>query len=403
MAENENKLSDQQLKERWDKPEGKAFRDEIILQLQSEENEHAVDWKNLKVEISGKEKLWRGFPGVKEIKDEEEERATIIENIDGPLATGNTRWGDLRFIYFEYVQIQEAYLRFANLQNANLYNAKLENANLSDTNLQNADLNCAKLQHAELNLAELQHAKLNLANLQNAKLYEANLQNAELTVAQLQHAELKEAKLESAVLLGAQLQNANLNYATYRLKSFWWRIGLFRLLEKLGKDISRFRPTLLAGADLSGIKLGSSPTMRRKLLDEVYLEDFAGHHRIFYPLWLWTSNCGRSPVLVGLWAGLIGVFFGFAFAHYPWPSFLPDWAWLQGFFVVNQPMFDFIGDEWWRPYYHSITTLTTLGWGSVEPKTTAGFWWHTAENIMGYLMLGYLIAVIGDLLTRRSA
>ncbi len=379
MAENENKLSDKQLKERWKTEEGQKFRKEIIRQLQSEKNEHAVDWKNLKVVVGREEKLWQDFPGVKEIKDEEEERATLI---DGPLAAGNARWGDLRFINFKFVKIQEASLDHVNLQNASLIGAVLQNATL--------------------NLADLQNATLLGADLQNAELNDANLQNAKLILAQLQHAELKGAKLESAVLLGANLQNADLNHTEFLLKSFRWRIGLFRLLEKLGKDISRFRPTILKGADLTGIKLGTSPTLRRKLLDEVYLEEFAEHHPVFYHLWLWTSNCGRSPVLVGLWAGLIGIFFGFAFAHYPYPSFLPDWAWLQNIFVVNQPMFDFIGDEWWRPYYHSITTLTTLGWGSVEPKTTAGFWWHTAENIMGYLMLGYLIAVIGDLLTRRS-
>ena len=167
-------------------------------------------------------------------------------------------------------------------------------------------------------------------------------------------------------------------------------------------NIDSYRPTIFKGADLTGIKLGSSPTMHRKLLDEVYLEDFAEHHKYLYYFWLWTSNCGRSPALVFLWSIILGCMFGFAFAHYPYPSFLPDWAWLQSVLVIDKPMFIFDGPEWWRPFYHSFTTLTTLGWASANPNSTAGFWWHTAENILGYVMLGYLIAVIGDLLTRRS-
>ncbi len=373
MAENENKLSDEQLQERWKTDEGQAFRAEIIRQLQAEETYHIVNWENLKVVVNGEKKLWRDFPGVIEVKiqSEEEDISSIIEGYDDPFAVKNARWGDLRFIVLSDVEIQEAFLSFANLQKASLYWAKL----------QNAELNLAKLQNTELGFADLQNAELHWANLQNASLYAANLQNTKLN--------------------NANLQNADLNYATFRLKSFRWRVGIWQLLEKWGKDISRFRPTLLAGADLSGIKLGSSPTMRRKLLDEVYLEDFAKNHSFFYPLWLWTSNCGRSPVLVGGWALLIGVIFGAIFAYYPYIG--PDWACLKDLLVIDKPMFVFRGDDWWRPYYHSFTTLTTLGWGSAEPNSTTGFWWHTFENIGSYVMLGYLVAVTGDLLTRRSA
>jgi len=51
----------------------------------------------------------------------------------------------------------------------------------------------------------------------------------------------------------------------------------------------------------------------------------------------------------------------------------------------------------------SFVTMTTLGLASAEPVNDAAFWWHTAQNIFGYIWLGYLIAVLGSKLTRRSA
>jgi len=59
MAENQGKLTDERLKDRWEKPEGQAFRKEIIRQLQSEGTGRAVDWENLKVVVDKAEKHWR--------------------------------------------------------------------------------------------------------------------------------------------------------------------------------------------------------------------------------------------------------------------------------------------------------------------------------------------------------
>jgi len=59
--------------------------------------------------------------------------------------------------------------------------------------------------------------------------------------------------------------------------------------------------------------------------------------------------------------------------------------------------------SWWRPYYLSFVTMTTLGVASIEPGNGWAAFAHTVQNVIGYGWLGYLIAVLGAKFTRRSA
>ena len=47
---------------------------------------------------------------------------------------------------------------------------------------------------------------------------------------------------------------------------------------------------------------------------------------------------------------------------------------------------------WFTPYYYSIVTFTTLGFGDVVPVDIVGEFVVTFEVILGYLMLGGLIS-----------
>jgi hypothetical protein len=54
------------------------------------------------------------------------------------------------------------------------------------------------------------------------------------------------------------------------------------------------------------------------------------------------------------------------------------------------------------PYYFSIVTFTTLGFGDVTPLNLAGEIWLALEVILGYIMLGGLISILANKLARRS-
>ncbi len=56
------------------------------------------------------------------------------------------------------------------------------------------------------------------------------------------------------------------------------------------------------------------------------------------------------------------------------------------------------------PWYFSVITFTTLGFGDLTPKPEC--WqaqaWIMAEVVLGYVMLGGLISIFANKLARRS-
>ena len=179
MPDENGELTLVELRNRWETPEGQAFRAKIIRQLKSEE---AVDWKNLEVEINGEPNKWVEFDGVEEIKEK------------------NKSLADLRGIK----------LSFEKLENTDLSEARLEGTNLIGANLEGAVLSRARLEGA--NLTE--------ANLEDADLLNANLEGSNLTSARLEGAYFQFALLEGADFSYSNLNGADLHNAKFYLKTF---------------------------------------------------------------------------------------------------------------------------------------------------------------------------------------
>jgi hypothetical protein len=57
---------------------------------------------------------------------------------------------------------------------------------------------------------------------------------------------------------------------------------------------------------------------------------------------------------------------------------------------------------WFTPYYFSIVTYTTLGFGDVKPRTLVGELVVSSELILGYTTLGLLLSVLAQNIARRS-
>jgi hypothetical protein len=59
-------------------------------------------------------------------------------------------------------------------------------------------------------------------------------------------------------------------------------------------------------------------------------------------------------------------------------------------------------DTWFTPFYFSIVTYTTLGFGDVRPASLAGELVVSSEVVLGYTTLGLLLSVLAQTVARRS-
>ena len=164
----------------------------------------------------------------------------------------------------------------------------------------------------------------------------------------------------------------------------------------------------------------TNPRLKRYIDDEQWIESWRRNPKGRWwrepVFWLWgiTSHCGRS---IGLWIGwafLLAVLFGVLYAQYPFPSWL---SWIPGLEsrLTNVPHPDLhialtesnvVGEvlretTWFTPYYFSIVTFTTLGFGDVTPLDLAGEIWLAIEVVLGYVMLGGLISIFANKFARR--
>jgi len=151
----------------------------------------------------------------------------------------------------------------------------------------------------------------------------------------------------------------------------------------------------------------SNPYLKRYIDDEQWIASWRERSRwrgfLFY-IWEITSHCGRSFSLWMLWALLAAVIFGAVYADYTVPSWMPGP--IKSLLVSMDPkvMLSTEGriPTGFTPYYFSIVTFTTLGFGDIEPQGLAGEIWLALEVVLGYVMLGGLISIFANKFARRS-
>jgi hypothetical protein len=104
--------------------------------------------------------------------------------------------------------------------------------------------------------------------------------------------------------------------------------------------------------------------------------------------WFWAwglTDYGRSLMSVVVFAAILIFGFGTAYAH-----------WAHMLSTGDRP------SDIFTPYYFSIVTYTTLGFGDVKPNNVAGEILVSTEVILGYVTLGLLLAVLSDRIARRA-
>lgn len=297
---------------------------------------------------------------------------------------------------FRNEDLSGADLSGRDLSGADLSNARLFRANLRGVHLENAILNGAELSGADLSDARMgniqaKNTGFGMAKLTNAKLFNANLENATLSLAHLNGADFKAARLNGARLREAQLKNADFTNA--QLKDVDMSLCDVNRTSFNNADLRRARLRALngfesanwIGVDIRDINFSGAYLMRRHIIDQNFLYEFKHRNKMtaaLYTIWWITSDCGRSIARWCFWTFLLAFLFGclYLFTNVDFGPYR----------------------TWFSPFYYSVVTLTSLGYGDVVPASVPAQFIAMVEVLLGYVMLGGLLSIFANKMSRRA-
>ena len=423
-----------ELRQRWFTNEGKLFLKNLLTQLRNSANQHGINFTSI---AATKDRMFCDFFYVHEKKEtrHRDMRYVILKSVD------------LRGTDLELVDFLGAICTNGKFQQAILHNANLCQSIFSHSSFQNTNLCKANISNAQLDNTQLQGADLTKAFLARTNLSNANLAGADLTAAKLQGANLYKAILRKAAIISTedgtiknkiQEQIANFRAARYSIE---WRGPKFiipciasllrrklswrkwskdrgkRFESNQGAMPTKFwagRPTTFFEVNTSGMDWSTNPRLKRDIQDEQFIEAFREQNHFFYWLWAWSSNCGRCLSLWALWSLIIVSIFGAIYAHHiPYPNWMPQDGFMEDFMCPRMAIDDARDatsasdkeskdETFFTPYYYSIITFSTLGFGDIKPKNLSAEILLTVEVILGYFFLGGLISILASKLARRS-
>ena len=278
-----------------------------------------------------------------------------------------------------------------------LRGARLDEADISWVHLARADLTGASVRSADLGGAELRGAILARAHLENTGLQRASLVEADLSYAHIAGVDLTGADLSGAMLHDMDLTRVDFKdarlFSTKITDPVWWVEMPHASLA--GRTIF---PGGLPEHPIQDVQ-GLPPVLRRQLADAQYLLDL---HRKLGPggrwlMWLWGVTCcyGQSFLRWGLCTVALLVFFSAAYMFFEFN--FSAWQIRDGVAIssVHKP-------DFWHGMYFSISTMMTLGLGDVIPATGWGRVVVSAQEVLGYIMLGGLLSIFSNKLARLS-
>lgn len=311
--------------------------------------------------------------------------------VPGDLPGADLSGADLRGVDLTDRDLSNADLAGADLTGAVLVRANLSGARLDGAILDRAELLGANLSgvhapelsahHAGFGRACLAGASFFGANLEGATFPGADLTGADFRACAMPGARLRDADLSAADFTGADLSGADLTKATVPGARFE-DSNLDR--SRLG-HITGFERAYWIGVSLLETDFRGAWGARRFIVDENYLAEFRGRDRLhewLYRVWWLTSDCGRSFARWGACTLVLAVVFAGAYS------------------LVDLDYGDH--ETALSPFYFSIVTLTTLGYGDVLPASTGAQILTMCEVIIGYVMLGGLLGIFANKMARRA-
>ena len=244
-------------------------------------------------------------------------------------------------------------------ENAYLVEANLEGADLSEGNLRGADLRGANLRDADLQGADLQGARLDRTDLTGASLAGANVSGASFSYANFDNANL------TAMIYGGYRKMTGLYFGVRGLENSYGNAMFVRdardqdYIDTLDRTIDR-------------LPEGSLKTFERRLFRAWALIDY-----------------GRSLFKVTFYAFLLAFLYACIYSL----DMNLGWGMMDYSSSAN---------SWFTPFYYSIVTYTTLGFGDVTANHWIGEILVISEVIVGYFTLGLLLAILANTIARRS-
>jgi len=258
----------------------------------------------------------------------------------------------------------------SDLSGANITGADLRGANLSSASLKDADLTLVRLSKATLH-----NTDLNGACLFRADLAKASLVNADAAGVELFETNLAGADFASANLAGAKFTGTNISGANFRNAN---------LDSAVMFGINDFRRADFIEANVVDMDYVHSALLKRHVEDQLYIHEFRHAFPLLYWFWKLLCDCGRNVWLWMLWSVFFIALFGGFF------------SWFASEFDVRSV------NNIFTPYYFSVITFTTLGFGDVIPLSLRAQILVALEVIVGYVMLGGLVSLLAVRLARRA-
>ncbi len=283
-----------------------------------------------------------------------------------------------------------------NLSHFNFSNAQLFKVNFANSELFGAILNEADATGANFESANLSDTKLIRTGLGHGSFVRANMFNADFSGSTLTGANLTEADCRSSKFVGSRFRDSILNGADFTSADLQdvdftnseiikTEFREANLQKSQLRNLNGFRDANWIGVDIRGVNFSGAYRIRREIMDQNYLHEFRNQGKLFefyYQMWLFTSDCGRS---MRRWGSLIVIQ-------------MVIFAFLYNFVAID------FGDypTFLSPLYHSVVTMTTLGYGDTLPMSATAQIVVMIQVTLSYAMLGGLMALLTNKLARRA-
>jgi len=334
---------------------------------------------------------------------------TTREMLDA-LREGGEKWREAKSLWPEAARsFVEAELSEVDLSDRDLAEMDFSRADFFRANLTNANLKRSRISGADLTNSNLTGAGMYKCDLQNSILQEANLSGADLSECNCSGADFRGAILHGAKLSGATLRGADFSHSDLQGAS----------LNDADVTGANFRFAHLNGVDVTHVRYGGYKAMTgnfygvrgidgsygnalfvRDAKDQDYIDTLFQAIQEMPDGWLkridlllfraWgLIHHGRSLAKVSLYACIVATLYGLIYTL----DMRLGWGMMDYSNSAN---------SWFTPFYYSMVTYTTLGYGDVTAENIYGEILVISEVVIGYFTLGLLLAILANTVARRS-
>jgi len=332
------------------------------------------------------------------------------DDLKASLLTGGTPWneirrqiaaqnGSLHSLDFSDAILDERDLAEVDFSNCDFFNASFVKTNLKKTVFCGADMAHTTMREAALYKSNLSKAIFQEADLQGADLSSSTCRKTDFRGANLSGANLTGADLRGADFTQCNLRNANLTRADVTGAKFSFAQMAGVNATHLIYGDARGMAGLYYGVREVDATYGNAIFVRdakdQDYIDTLYqaiLDKEQSLTRrvdlLLFRAWGLIDH-GRSLLKVSFYAFIIATFYGLIYSldmHLGWQ--IMDYS--------NS------AKTWFTPFYYSVVTYTTLGFGDVTADSLFGEIFVISEVILGYFTLGLLLAILANTIARRS-